>query len=190
MYQYLSVYVSLCIYLRVNACACAYVAMLLILARSHTPHCLCVAETSRIAAFRATDWAKCRHAQRMAPLSCSSVALGVAQTLCSIALREIACTKCCHLQHFAALRRPSATCHGISCSRLHEMLLYAALGRSASPRRYATCNDMLCNRAFRTRTPSHKHTHPLAPSTSPYCTATMCNHEEEFSNPTPSMNTF
>ena len=49
---------------------------------------------------------------------------------------------------------------------------------------------MLCNRALRTRAPSHKHTHPLAPSTSTYCRATVCNHEEEFSNPTPSMNTF
>jgi hypothetical protein len=28
--------------------------------------------------------------------------------------REIACTKCCHLQHFAALRRPSATRNSIS----------------------------------------------------------------------------
>ena len=45
MYQYLPVYVSLCTYMRVNACASAYVAMLLIiLARSHTPHCLCVAK--------------------------------------------------------------------------------------------------------------------------------------------------
>ena len=141
-------------------------------------------------AFRAVDWTKCRHAQRMAALQCSSVALGVAQTLCLMALREIACTKRCHLQHFAALRRPSATCNSISWSRLHEMLLYATLGRSASPRRYATCNDMLCNRAFRTRANSLKHTHPLAPSTSTYCRATMCNHEDEFSNPTPSMNTF
>ena len=65
------------------------------------------------------------------------------------------------------------------------------LGRPASPRRYATCNGMLCNRAFRTRAPSHNlHTHPLAPSPATYCRATMCYHEEEFSNPTPSMNTF
>ncbi len=96
-------------------------------------------ETSRMAAFRATDWTKCRHAQRMAALQCSSVALGVAQTLCLMALREVACTKRCHLQHFAALRRPSATCNSISCSRLHEMLLYEALGRSASPLRATTC---------------------------------------------------
>ena len=116
-----------------------------------------------------------------------------------MAFREVACTKYCHLQHFAALRRPSATCIRTSCrrlhemrytQRLHEMQLYAMLGRPASPRRYATCNGMLCNRAFRTRAPSHKHTHPLAPSPSTYCRATTCNHEEEFSNPTPSMNTF
>ena len=109
MYQCLSVYVPLCTYMRVNACACAHLTMFLIPARSHMPHCLCVAETSRMAAFRATDWTKCRHAQRMAALQCSSVALGVAKTLCLITLREIACTNCCHLQHLAALRRPSAT---------------------------------------------------------------------------------
>ena len=121
--------------MRVNACACAYVAMLLILARSHTPHCLCVAEASPMATFRATDWTKCRHAQHMAALSCSSVALGVAQTLCSIALCEIACTcvaqaprvmvfpavdctKCCYMQRLAALHRPDATLRATTCSAI------------------------------------------------------------------------
>ena len=164
MYQCLSVYVPLCTYMRVNACACAHLTMFLIPARSHMPHCLCD-ETSRMAAFRATDWTKCRHAQRMAALSCSSVALGVAQTLCSIALREIACTKCCHLQHFAALRRPSATCNSISCSRLHEMLLYAALGRSASPRRYTlratTCCAIEPFAHAHLRTNTRTHSRPL-----------------------------
>ena len=131
---------------------------------------LCIAKTSRIVTFRAVDWTKCRHAQRMAALQCSSVALGVAKALCLMALHEIACTKCRQSATFCLLCVAQAlrviAFPAVDCTKCCHAQRLAALHRLDATLRATTCcaTEPFAHAHLRTNTRTHSRRLHLPPA--------------------------